>query len=201
MAACSSTPQSESRAGSNADTISDERASKLANEPRQFGIAERIDEHRVELAGKPDRKRPILVRRGLALLDEMRVDALENRGLSRARELSQHAGLEHAVRLIDGADFLGRRVGREHAALRNRLEPPLRDQPVQNLADAFAGDAENLRQTMLRQFRAGSQPTLEQRARNRGMDAVVERRAAELVPLAPVCRSVSVGRVSSLPPI
>ena len=116
-----------------------------------------------------------------------------------SRELGQHAGLEHAVRLIDGADFLGRRVGREHAALRNRLEPPLGDEPVQNLADAFAGDAENLRQTMFRQFRAGRQPPLEQRAGNRGMDAVVERRAAELARSLRSAGLFRLRRLSSLP--
>ena len=55
----------------------------------------------------------------------------------------EDAGFEDAMRSIDGANFFRRRMGNEHASLRNALQPPLGDQAMQDLADALARNVEN----------------------------------------------------------
>ena len=105
IAACSSTPQGDSRAGSKADTISEERSSNSRRKRDSSGLPSASasivwnSPESLTEAADPRFPRPRAPRRD--------APQGQGRGLRRARQMKQHARLEHAMGEVDGSDSSG----------------------------------------------------------------------------------------------
>lgn len=98
---------------------------QFSEKARQLGIIQQIDEHQVKLAGEPDRRGAIASLNRGPFLFEMSLEPIKHWAARPARQFRNDAGLEHTMSEIDPADLFDRRVGNEHAPLRNGLEPAL----------------------------------------------------------------------------
>ena len=134
----------------------------------------------MKLARQPDGGRPVASLDGGPFFVEVGVDPTESRGVGPAGQLRDHAGLEHAMGKVRPGDLLNSRLRHEDAALRDRLQTTLGDQPVKHLSNALAGDMKDRRQPMLRQFRSRRQPALEKRARQGLVEPPFDRGAVNL---------------------
>ena len=141
-------------------------AEQVGEDAGQFGIAQRLDEMDMEGPGQPDRGGAIAAPRCGALLFEMGVELREQHLVDPENQQAEHAGLEHAMRLIDPPDIVERRSRHPRAAVGDHLQPSLGAEPVQHFPDALARHAEDRGQRCLGELGAGLQLALQQRAQD-----------------------------------